>query len=369
MKTLSIIVPCYNASKTIKKTIDSFDLENLEEDIDVLLVDDGSSDNTWELIQKYQKKYPQAIKTFKKENGNYGSVINFIKPYINSRFVKTCDADDTYVSENMQRFISELKNFDNTVDIIFTNFSFININTGSVSKNSLTNQFKWTQSTSIYSIDEIAKGKIGYITIHSMTFKTELFKSIKDSPEGIFYTDSFTIYQCLKYSKYIAYIPHLYIYNYFISNEEQSINISNISKRKDQIITVLNAILEDSNLDSMSRKHKTWLFSVMRMIVKFIFLSIAFGEQSQEQKTKDIEEIVVLMLTRIENNNQLEPILNIQLWFMFRLKPKSLVRIIKRAYGITTGKFAASTRSSEKKRQYKRKQFAKEFYESNKPSR
>lgn len=361
MKTLSIIIPCFNAAKTILNTIDSFNLEELSNEIDVLVIDDGSTDNIEEILTPHMNQYPDAIHYHKKANGNYGSVINYAKHLLNSRFVKTCDADDTYTKENMVKFINHLKDFPEDTDIVFTNFAFININSGQKTKNSLTNQFLWTQTPTIYSIDELAKNKIGYPTIHGMTFKSELFASIADSPEHIFYTDSLTIYLCLKQAKKIAYIPHLYIYNYYVLNEEQSINISNIAKRKNQIIQVLNAILNDSDFKGLSKKHKTWLFSVMRMVIKFVFLSITFGDQDDETKNKEIEEVTNLVLQHVHKNDELKAILDLQLTFMFKVHPKKVVRIIKNCYGLAIGKFARSTRNSKKKDK-KRQELAHDFY-------
>lgn len=363
MKTLSIIIPCYNASNSIGKTIESFDLDNLQDEIDVIVVDDGSTDDSKKVIDKYKKKYPKAIKYFKKENGNYGSVINFAKHKLESKFVKTCDADDTYVQANMVRLIDELKQLDDA-DIVFTNFSFINTNTGVVTKNSLTNQFNWTQTTKVYSIDKLSKSKIGYPTIHSMLFKSILFESIKDSPEGIYYTDSFTVYECLKYAKTIAYIPHLYIYNYFVSNEEQSINITNISRRKQQVETVLNCIMTDSNLSGLSKKHKTWLFSVMRMVIKFVFLAITFDDYDQEHKVHDVEKVTKFVLEHIENNKQLKTVLDLQLNYMFKSHPGTVLWSIKKCYGLSIGKFARSTKNSNKKKETKRRELADEYFYS-----
>ncbi len=245
MKTLTVIIPCFNASKTIENAINSLNLELLEDDLEVLVVDDGSTDNTYEILKKIQKKYPQAIKAYTKPNGNYGSVMNFCKDKVSGRFVKTLDADDTYCKNNMVRFIEELKNMPESTDIVFTNFNFINTITGKKTKNSLTKQFNFCQKTLHKPFHKLSKSYFGYQTIHSMAIKSELFRITKELPEGIFYTDTYLIYQITKRARNLSYIPHLYIYNYFVSNEEQSININNIVKRRDQINIVLNCILDD----------------------------------------------------------------------------------------------------------------------------
>ncbi len=364
MKTLTVIIPCFNASKTVEKAIDSLNLEELGEDIDVLAVDDGSTDDTWNVLKSLQKKYPKSVKAYTKKNGNYGSVMNFCTDKVESKFVKTLDADDTYVKENMIRFIQELKSMPESTDVVFTNFNFININTGKRTKNSLTWQFNLCQKNLYKPFAKISKSGFGYQTIHSMAFRSELFKTIKKLPEGIFYTDTYLIYQITKKSRNLCYIPHLYIYNYFISNEEQSINITNISKRRPHINRVLYAILDDLDWAGLNNKHRSWLIAIVRMTVKWMFLSLTFSNETNEEKSAEIDRIVYLVKNKTKHNMIFNSIMDIQMIFIFNFSPKTVLSVIKFSYGVSFGKFAKSTKNKklEKRREKRRQEFSKNMY-------
>ncbi len=95
---VSIIVPCWNEEKTVSKTLNSLlELKYPKDRLEILAVDDGSTDGTWQVLQEF-KKYPQ-IKIFKKENGGKHSVLNFGIENCNGEYIGCLDAD-SYVDKN-----------------------------------------------------------------------------------------------------------------------------------------------------------------------------------------------------------------------------------------------------------------------------
>ena len=74
MKYLSIVIPCYNSQNHMKKAIESCLL--MKEDIEIIIVDDGSTDQTSQIGQDYARVYPEAIRFVSQENGGYGEAIN-----------------------------------------------------------------------------------------------------------------------------------------------------------------------------------------------------------------------------------------------------------------------------------------------------
>ena len=67
MEKVTIVIPVYNAEKTISKCMDSI-LNQTNENYHVLLIDDGSKDNSLKVIKEYEKKYPKKIKVISKKN-------------------------------------------------------------------------------------------------------------------------------------------------------------------------------------------------------------------------------------------------------------------------------------------------------------
>ena len=76
MKILSIIVPAYNVGKYLNEVLPTYVSSSLENAIEVIIVNDGSKDDTLDIANNYCKKYPSIFKVLDKENGGHGSTIN-----------------------------------------------------------------------------------------------------------------------------------------------------------------------------------------------------------------------------------------------------------------------------------------------------
>lgn len=99
MPKVSIIVPFYNVEKYIEKCLQTLVNQTLE-DIEIILVNDGSRDGTEEIAKKYQEQYPQKIKYLEKENGGLSDARNYAIPYAKGEYVAFLDSDD-YVENTM----------------------------------------------------------------------------------------------------------------------------------------------------------------------------------------------------------------------------------------------------------------------------
>lgn len=76
-KVATISIAAYNMEKHIRKTLDSLLDERVIDDLEVLVVDDGGTDRTLEIANEYAATYPNSIFPIHKENGGYGSVLNY----------------------------------------------------------------------------------------------------------------------------------------------------------------------------------------------------------------------------------------------------------------------------------------------------
>ncbi len=107
--TVSIIVPCYNEEKTVSLTIESLLSLNYPIDkLNIIVVDDGSRDNTWEVLQKYTGN--ERILLLKKENGGKHTALNLGLKYAKSEFVGCLDSDSSVHPEALKRIITFFKN-------------------------------------------------------------------------------------------------------------------------------------------------------------------------------------------------------------------------------------------------------------------
>ena len=106
-KNLTISIAAYNVENYLEKTLDSLIIDNLDK-LEVLIVNDGSKDNTKKIAQKYCKKYPNSIKLIDKENGGYGSTINAGIKEATGKYFKQLDGDDWYNTENLNRLVEDI---------------------------------------------------------------------------------------------------------------------------------------------------------------------------------------------------------------------------------------------------------------------
>ena len=96
---ISVIVPVYNVENYLEKCLNSLVNQNLQE-IEILVINDGSTDNSQKIIEVFQSKFPQKIKTFAKENGGLSDARNYGIDRATGEFLAFVDSDD-YVSTTM----------------------------------------------------------------------------------------------------------------------------------------------------------------------------------------------------------------------------------------------------------------------------
>ena len=103
--SVTIVVPCWNEEKTVYKTVDSLLHLNYPKDkIKILLIDDGSTDNTWNVIRQFENY--QNIKVFHKENGGKYTALNLGLAHMETDFFGGLDADSFVDSESLIRIMS-----------------------------------------------------------------------------------------------------------------------------------------------------------------------------------------------------------------------------------------------------------------------
>lgn len=115
MKKLSIIIPAYNAENYIERCIDSILDQQYNNEIEIIVVNDGSTDSTEDILDNYCRKYPTLFKIVKRENGGVSSARNAGLDVATGDWIWFCDADD-YIVRNGLSYV--LDNFvDDSIDI------------------------------------------------------------------------------------------------------------------------------------------------------------------------------------------------------------------------------------------------------------
>ena len=106
-KILSIIIPSYNSKPFLAKCLDSLLCECTDR-LDIIVVNDGSTDGCEQIAEEYIAKYPASISLINKVNGGHGSGINVGSEKAVGKYLKVLDADDWFLTENIPEFIKAL---------------------------------------------------------------------------------------------------------------------------------------------------------------------------------------------------------------------------------------------------------------------
>lgn len=219
-KILTISVAAYNMQQYLPRCLNSVLHTELLEDIEVLVVNDGSTDKTLEIAEEYEKKYPDTIKAINKQNGGHGSTINKGIELARGKYFKLLDADDWFDTQALIKLVDILKNSDydlilnnNSVEFVYENRSALNI----IKPKSL------KYDTPYY----LFKNEIEISSAHlpNINYKTRILKENNISvPNRRYYTD---IEYCIYPFKYIDSVLYLdlCIYKYFVGREGQSISM------------------------------------------------------------------------------------------------------------------------------------------------
>ena len=243
-KILSIVIPTYNMEKYLPVCLDSVTDELVSDRLEVIVVNDGSTDGSLDIIRRYEQKRPDLIKVIDKANGHYGSCVNAGLGIATGKYFKILDADDWFDTSALVEFLQKLETCDTDlvitlrVDEIFDKDKKVD-----EIKHSFCSVFK----DHVYRTDEFYIRTHAYeaeFGMNGMAYKTSLLKEMNFRLlEGINYTD--TLYCFLPYSRVRDFIVYdLYLYHYRMGREGQSVDEENVGKhvRKNQAYFVDGAV-------------------------------------------------------------------------------------------------------------------------------
>lgn len=119
-KLLTVSVAAYNMEKYLSNALESLTDEKVVDDLEVFIIDDGSTDQTLEIAKKYADRYPSTFFPVHKENGGYGTTVNYSIAHATGKYFKLLDGDDWFDRQGLRTLVQTLRNID--ADIIVTPF-------------------------------------------------------------------------------------------------------------------------------------------------------------------------------------------------------------------------------------------------------
>ena len=285
-KILSIVIPTYNMEKYLNRCLDSIVLPEILPKIEIIVVNDGSKDNSLLIAESYAKKNPDSVKIIDKPNGNYGSCINAALKIASGKYFRILDADDWFNSSNFIRLINEIEHLD--VDMIITNFSkeFIDGHSEVPVKN--TDKVPSEQICDFRTFDFEGQGFPYLLAMHAITYRTQLLHEIDyRQTEGISYTDTeYCFYPLAHVKNFVFY--NFVLYQYYFGHEGQTISSSATAKNKEHFYKlttdILNYLSDKASNEKIVRKQQ---YMILERIAKCYYTSILiFNPEKEEDNAK-----------------------------------------------------------------------------------
>lgn len=289
MKTLTFVVPCYNSQDYMRRCIDS--LLPGGNDVEIIIVNDGSSDKTQAIAEEYQREYSGIVRTVNQQNKGHGGAVNTGIREALGMYIKIVDSDDWVDTEAYLKILDTLKGFsekDIQVDMLISNFVYEKEGkrhkktmryTGTLPENEV---FSWEQA------GKFRKGQ--YILMHSVIYRAQMLReSGLRLPEHTFYVDNLYAFVPLPYVKTLYYLNEDF-YRYYIGRADQSVNESIMIKRIDQQLKVNRLMLESFKPEKITDKSlRRYMLNYLEIIT--IVSSILLIRSGTEENLEKMREL------------------------------------------------------------------------------
>ena len=289
MKLLSIAIPCYNSQDYMEHCIQS--LLPGGEDVEILVVDDGSMDATADIADRYAEKYPTIVKAIHQKNGGHGEAVNAGIRNASGLYFKVVDSDDWVDEEAYQKVLETLRSMSGgqeTLDMLISNFVYEK--EGAKRKKVMAYKGILPEGR-LFGWDEAKHFKKGhYILMHSVIYRTRLLRECGLTlPKHTFYVDNIFVYVPLPHVKTMYYL-NVDFYRYFIGREDQSVNEAVMIRRIDQQIKVNKLMVEAVDLWKLpNKKLRRYMFNYLEIItVISTIMCIRSGTEENLEKKREL---------------------------------------------------------------------------------
>jgi glycosyltransferase involved in cell wall biosynthesis len=240
-KILTIAIPSYNADWCLEKCLHSLIDERVLDRLDIIVINDGSTDRTLEIARRYEEEYPGVFRVCDKPNGGHGSGINAGIDLASGHFFKVIDSDDWVITDNLVKLVDILASA--SADIVLANFHTVDMLTGRRQPFST----KGIPTGVPCTIDELiraGRGALECSTFHGIIYRTDFYRqSNVRMTEKVFFEDQ--EYATLPFKAAKTILPlDLYLYEYLIGNTEQSVSDKSQVRRIGHIEQVLWSIAD-----------------------------------------------------------------------------------------------------------------------------
>ena len=264
------------------------------EDVEVIIVNDGSKDDTGKIADEYQKKYPTIVKAIQKENGGHGSGVMAGIRNATGMFFKVVDSDDWIETKDVLDMLDLIKRHEAqeaNVDLYITNYVYEHAADNS---QYVMHYRKCLPPEQIFAWEDMKRVKLETVFLmHSLLYRTSKLRESKmELPNHTFYVDDIYAYQPLPFMKKIFY-HDIDLYHYFIGRADQSVNYGTMCKRYEQQMRVFKIMFTAYTYDEIIKqpKHlKKYMFKWLMTICGITIMTIVGTKEDKKTRWKVFHE-------------------------------------------------------------------------------
>lgn len=288
MKIITFAIPCYNSAAYMEKCIES--LLPGGEDVEIIIVNDGSKDDTGRIADDYASRYPGIVKAIHQENGGHGEGVNAGLRNASGMYYKVVDSDDWLDVPGMLTVIgtlSELEQKGTAPDMMICNYVYEHT---SDDTSHTVNYRNVLPQNRIFGWDDVGSFRPSqYLLMHSVIYRTGLLRECGLAlPKHTFYVDNLFVYKPLPNVRTMYYM-NIDLYRYFIGRDDQSVNEQVMLRRIDQQLYV-NKLMIDASTSierAPSKRLANYMMSYlsMMMTISSVFLQLAATKEALEKKS------------------------------------------------------------------------------------
>ena len=281
-KVLTVSIAAYHVEKYLAECLDSFAVPELAEDLEVLIINDGSGEGINAIARQYETKYPDIFRLIDKENGGHGSTVNRGIEEASGTYFKTVDGDDWVQREGLLELIQYLRHSE--TDLVVTDYQCFDDTSGKIIAENH-NEFVGKIYRKEYRWEDISD-KV-YINMHAATFRTSLLNEMKwRLDEHCYYVDAEYILYPVPFLQTVIFLEKS-VYMYRQGMTTQSMDIRNMQKNCRHHETVLNHLLDffDECQEGLSAAKRRYIAKgIARILTSQIKIYLSFPADSERKR-------------------------------------------------------------------------------------
>lgn len=271
MKLITFTVPCYNSAVYMNKCLDSLLACGSEDEIEIIIVNDGSKDETGAIADEYAARMPKTVRVIHQSNGGHGEGVNQGIGHAEGLYFKVVDSDDWLDVEGGRKLIERMREqseLDSPVDLFICNYVY---------EYAYDNTQRVMRFNNVFPEGEVISwqetrpfGLTKYMGMHTLYYRTAVLReSGVKLPRHTFYVDNLIAYVPMPYVKTLCYL-NLDLYRYFIGRSDQSVSEKVLIKKIDQQLLVNRLLIQSHKrefIETLDIKLQRYMRNYVRIIM------------------------------------------------------------------------------------------------------